>query len=110
MTEETNAGPWFLYLLSDPLSGEVKKVGIARDTEKRLRALFASAKHRYNRHHSWFLDMRAKGVRPRLIVVAKFRTKKTALRYERIVSASLRIAGVPIVNGEGESLAKKVTA
>lgn len=99
---------WHVYLMIDPRDGVVRKVGITTDLAKRSRHLVLSRKHKYNRHHAVVTDMHNEGVSPTLVSVGEFGSKSAAIRVERTVSIALRVAGVPIVNAEGELAASRL--
>lgn len=100
-----------LYLMIDPRDGQVRKVGVSMKPEDRVNYLFAICRYIGSERPSpWFAEMKDAGVRPRVTVLSEFEDKSEARRFERLLSAAFRIAGVPIVNAEGEVLARELMA
>lgn len=103
--------PYFVYVLVDPRCGTVRKVGITQKSmEQRIKHIVASKIHGFNRHAAWVSELYSLGLRPKGVVIYTLRSKKAALAVERAVSIALRVAGVPIVNGEGEARTRDLLA
>jgi hypothetical protein len=106
MGPDAEGAPYHVYLIRDPFRDSVVKVGVTRNPQNRLRS-FQNEKWFYG-HSALTVEMRDKGVAPTMLLLAKTRTRAAACKLEVIISASLRVAGLTVLNKEGAGRAKAI--
>lgn len=86
-----------IYALKDPESGEIRYIGKANDSEKRLRSHLRDAKRRMTPVYCWIQKLAKDGKTPKLEVLL-FCQKDAWPEYERILIAEYRVGGARLLN------------
>ncbi len=86
-----------IYALKDPENGEIRYIGKANDSEKRLRSHLRDAKRRTTPVYCWIQKLAKDGKIPKLEVLLICQ-KEAWPEYERILIAEYRAGGFRLLN------------
>lgn len=92
---------FYVYVLVDPRTGEWRYVGRTKNLGSRL-SVHMTARFENKRKTAWIDELRAAGLRPRLMVVCECDSVLDAAAAESGITAAARRRGEPLLNGKGE--------
>ena len=77
--------PYYLYVLKDPATLEIKYVGICHDPKLREKFHLDHKLKKYGNIYKWIVELQNRGRRPIFEVIKKFKSRELAQSMEAVV-------------------------